>query len=458
MTASDEEALWPAHRQAAAIAGGTLSSRDLLERFIERIGLINSKLNAVITTDFDNARVAADRADRAVGDGAELGALHGLPITIKDALETAGLRSTGGAAELKDHLPTRDAGAVAAVRSAGAIVIGKTNLPKWSGDVQAFNDLFGTTVNPRDATRVPGGSSGGAAVAVSAGFTSFEIGTDIGGSIRIPAAYCGVFGHKPSFGVVPSTGYLDHVGGGTTEADVNVVGPIARSAEDLDLLLSVMARRSAPLVADLPAAPDDLSTLRVAAWIDDEFCPVDPDVYAVLDQAVARLEASGFTVDRHARPAIDPKVASDLGGLLVNAATELPGSTDGPSHRVWGDWHIERQAIRSLWAEFFLNHDIVLMLVAFVPPFEHVQEGTFATRTLRCNDEVRPYFDIVRWTLLTGMAYLPSSVPPIGFTESGLPIGMQVVGRYGSDRTTIAMAGRISELSGGYVPPPIACL
>ena len=151
------------------------------------------------------------------------------------------MRSTGGAVALTDHVPAADAPVVARLKAAGAIVFGKTNVPEWSGDLQTYNEIFGTTNNPWNTALVPGGSSGGPGAAVSAGFTSFEVGTDIGGSVRIPAHCCGVFGLKPSYGVVPQRGYLDHVGGGTTDADINVFGPLARSARDLDLIMDVIA-------------------------------------------------------------------------------------------------------------------------------------------------------------------------------------------------------------------------
>ncbi len=244
---SNDIALWSTTRQADAIRRREISSRGLLEHTIIRIERINPTLNAVVTTDFANARAAADLADSALARGDAVGPLHGVPITIKDALETQGIRSTGGAIELHNNIPTRDAPVVRAVKAAGAIVIGKTNLPRWSGDVQTFNEMFGTTVNPWNAERVPGGSSGGAGAAVAAGLTSFEIGTDIGGSIRIPAAFNGIFGHKPSWGIVPSTGYLDHLAGGTTEADINVLGPLARSADDLEMLLKILVRKDRPL-------------------------------------------------------------------------------------------------------------------------------------------------------------------------------------------------------------------
>ncbi|TMK64284.1 MAG: amidase, partial [Actinobacteria bacterium] len=192
-------------------------------------------VNAVVTLDVDRGGDAAAAADEALAHGEAVGPLHGLPMTIKDAIETEGIRSTGGAVELADHVPTADAPAVARLKAAGAIVFGKTNLPRFSGDSQAFNELFGTTNNPWSFAHVPGGSSGGSAAALAAGLTGAELGTDIGGSVRAPAHCCGVFALKPSYGVVPNLGYLDHVGGGTTRTDINVFGPMARSAQDLEL-------------------------------------------------------------------------------------------------------------------------------------------------------------------------------------------------------------------------------
>ncbi len=468
MAISEEAALWSTGGQAAAIRAGEFGSRELLELLVSRIERLNGTLNAVVTLDLETAREAADGADRMAADGEFAGPLHGVPITIKDALETAGICSTGGATELKDNVPGHDAPVVAMLKEAGAIVFGKTNLPRWSGDIQSFNDIYGTTSNPWNPERVPGGSSGGAATAVAAGMTSFEIGTDIGGSIRIPSSYCGVYGHKPSFGVVPSTGYLDHEAGGTTEADVNVLGPIARSAEDLELLLGLIVRKEGPLVAALDSPPEDLKTLKVGAWLDDDFCPVDQSVIDVMSAAVDKLEAAGVDVDRNTRPNLDPNHSFGVGAWLVTAAMAQSMSADnlegadmdnalgGASHREWLDMHAERETIRRLWTEFFRDYDALLMPTTFVPPFPHQQEGHFGTRTLKCNGDDRAYADLVRWTILTGSAYLPASVPPLGLDKEGLPIGMQVVGGYGSDYTTIRLAGLIGELCGGYQPPPMA--
>ena len=224
---------------ARAIAAKEVSSREMLEVFVARVERFDASVHAVITLDIERAEAAATAADAATARGESNGVLHGLPVTIKDAIETAGIRSTGGAVELMQHVPERDAPAVARLRAAGAIVFAKTNLPRWSGDIQTFNEMFGTTNNPWDVTQTPGGSSGGAAAAVACGLTSFELGTDIGGSVRTPSHFTGIFGLKTSYGLVSQRGYLDGMGGGVTDADINVFGPMARSADDLALLLDV---------------------------------------------------------------------------------------------------------------------------------------------------------------------------------------------------------------------------
>ena len=453
---TDNPALWTATRQVAAIKSGELGSRELLELYIDRIEQINPAINAVVTRDFETARKTADRADEAVAGEEPLGLLHGLPVTIKDAIETAGLRSTGGATELADHIPESDAPVVSSIRSAGAIIMGKTNLPRWSGDIQAYNEIFGTTCNPWSLDHVPGGSSGGAAAAVASGLTSFEIGTDIGGSIRFPAAFCGVFGHKPSFGIVPSTGYLDHAYGGTTEADVNVIGPITRSAEDLELLLGILLRDEPPWRLDLAPPPASLKRLKIATWLNGDFCSVDDVVSEKLAEVVTRLEAEDYQLTHNTRPDIEPLEASNLALTLIGSAISQSRADSGFSHRDWLEAHRSRVNIQKLWGEFFDDYDIVLMPVCFVPPFPHSQEGDFFSRTLQCNGETRPYVDLLRWTMLVGMANLPCTVPPIGLGSTNLPIGIQVVGKYGADLTTIKFASVIADLMGGYIPPPIA--
>ena len=453
---SDDPALWTTSQQVEAIQMAKISSRELLEHYIARIERLNPKINAVITTDFARARSNADAADAAISEGRQTGPLHGIPATIKDALETRDLRSTGGATELSNHVPAQDAPVVAAVRDAGANIMGKTNLPRWSMDIQAYNEMFGHTGNPWNLERIPGGSSGGAAAAVAAGLSSFDIGTDIGGSIRFPAAFCGVFGHKPSFGIVPSTGYLDHADGGTTEADINVIGPIARSAEDLELLLSIMLRRTPPWEIRLAKPSGELKTLKIATWLDDDFCRVDESVLERTTAAADALKQSGFNVIGDCRPDLDPREASNLGMALVGAAMLQSREEVNHTHLDWLNQHQARESLKAAWARFFEDVDVLLMPVCFVPPFPHMHEGEFSTRTLECNGEIRPYSDLMRWTVLVGMAYLPSTVPPIGLSSSGLPVGIQIVGKYGADLTTIRLGGALSELMGGYQPPSIA--
>lgn len=454
----------------AALDARELSSAELLEQCLDRVARLDGPINAITTLAPDRALDEARAIDSARANGGGVGPLAGVPITIKDAIATEGIRSTGGATELSDHVPTVDATVVSKVRAAGAVVFGKTNLPRWSGDLQSYNDMFGTTNNPWDLERTPGGSSGGAAAAVAMGFTGFEIGTDIGGSVRAPSAFCGVYGHKPSFGVIPTFGYLDHPTEHRNVSDVNVFGPIARSIDDLQLLFDLLAGPSDDDAAgwrlDLPPArATALADFRVAAWFDDEFCPVDGEVQAVLERAITQLEAAGARVDHQARPNLDAGTASRQGLQLIGAATDISHTAEehvangeAPSHRQWDVMHRERGATRQRWAEFFADIDILLCPVTPVPPFRHVQSpngSNWVYSTLKDHDN-RPYVDLVGWTSLIGSAYLPVTVPPIGTTASGLPVGVQVVAPYLHDRTALEFARLMSDVLGGHQPPPMA--
>lgn len=439
---------------AAAIRAKDVSSRELLDSFLDRIDRLNEPINAVVTLDVERARAAADAADAATARGADLGPLHGLPITIKDAIATEGIRSTGGAVELRDHVPTADAPAVARLKQAGAIVFGKTNLPRWSGDLECFNEIFGTTNNPWDLGRIPGGSSGGAAAAVAAGLTSFEMGTDIGGSIRIPAHFNGVFGLKPSFGLVPQRGYLDHTDGGTIDVDINVFGPIARSADDLDLLLGVLAgpepERAVAWKVDLPAAR---GSYRVGVWFDEPACPVASDCRAALGAAADRLADLGAKVEE-AHPPVDFAAQVLLFGTMVLSAMSPSQPADiadalSGSHHQWIRNDIERNRLRAIWAEWFESFDILLCPVTPSAALPHAQ-GDFATRTMTIDGVERSFYDNVSWTGLIGVAGLPSAVPPIGRTPGGLPVGVQVVAPFLRDRDAIDVA----RMLGTYEPPP----
>ena len=460
MSATDP-ALWTTTRQVAAIRSRELASVELLDAHLARIERLNPAVNAVCTLSVDNARAQAVAADEATANGQSWGPLHGVSHTVKDAIATEGIRSTGGSPKLLDHVPQHDAEAVAIVRRAGAIILGKTNVPLWSGDFQTFNEMFGTTNNPWAVDRVPGGSSGGAAAAVACGMSSFEIGTDIGGSVRVPAAFCGVYGHKPSFGVIPTLGYLDEPNGGVTESDVNVFGPIARSADDLELLLRLLAGptpdRAVGWRLELPR-PDvvDLRSLRVATWFDEPDCAMDDEMISVLNGVADRLVEAGVTVDRGARPEIDFTTSWRAGAWLIGAAVAVGGDEHNISHTDWLFADRERARRRLQWAAFFEEVDVLLCPITSTPAFPHQQEGTWADREFVVNGKTVPYYSLEAWPALIGSAYLPSTSAPVGRTSAGLPVGVQVVSPYLHDHRSISVARLITELVGGYIVPPIA--
>jgi amidase len=465
---TDALATAPTVALAAAVRAKEISSRELLELFLDRIERLDKDVHAVVTLDVERARTAAAAADDRLAAGGPdgLGPLHGLPVTIKDAIETEGIRSTGGAVELTDHVPTADAPAVARLKAAGAVVFGKTNLPRWSGDLQSFNDIFGTTNNPWDRDRTPGGSSGGAAAAVACGFTSFELGTDIGGSVRIPSHFCGVYGLKPSYGVVPQRGYLDHVGGGTIDADINVFGPLARSADDLELLLSVLAgpepERAPAWRLDLPAPRHDtLAGCRIGVWFDEPACPLDAAYAQILDSVASALAGAGATVQA-AHPPVDYATQVALFGALVGAAVSPSmerevGEAVAGNHLTWLDHDRARAALRRTWAAWFYEegYDFLLCPVTVGPALPHDQSADLFARTVEVNGVVRPAIDWIGWTGLIGVVGLPSAVPPVGRTASGLPVGVQVVAPFLRDRDALRVAGLIAAaVGGGYEVPP----
>ena len=465
MPADDSICLEPAYRLGAMIGRMQISSRELLELFLARVERINPTVNAVVTLDTERAFEAAARADEATAAGQPAGPLHGLPITVKDAIEVAGVRSTGGAVALAHHVPAVDAPAVARLRGAGAVVFGKTNVPEWSGDIQTYNQLFGTTNNPWDPTRTTGGSSGGAAAAVATGMSSFETGTDIGGSIRNPSSFCGICGHKPSYGIVSQRGYLDRVGGGVTDADINVFGPLARSVEDLDTLLSVLAGPDAnDAVAWRLSLPrhrhEELRSYRVGLWLDDPACPVDSEALALLEGAARSLAGAGATVS-DAHPPIDFAATEQLFTSLllpaISRSVDRPiGEAIAGNHRVWLELDEQRATLRQAWADWFRDFDVLLCPVMPMLPFPHDHRGTISDRTLVINGQVRSHPGTLAWAGLIGVSYLPSTVVPVGRTGGGLPVGIQVVGPYLEDRTSLFVAARLAALTGGYTPPPLA--
>ena len=456
---------WSATRQAAAIRAGEISSRELLEQQLARVDTHNPVINAVVTLDVARGRAAADAADVDAARGAWRGPLHGLPVTIKDAIEVAGMRSTGGAVELTDHIPERNAPVVERLEAAGAVVFAKTNVPAWSADIQTYNELFGPTNNPWATDRTTGGSSGGPAAAVACGFSSFEIGTDIGGSIRMPAHLCGIFGLKPSFGVVSQRGYLDHVGGGVIDADINVFGPLARTAEDLDLLLDVLAGPppEAALAWRLELPPprhEDLAGYRVGVWLDEPGVPIDPAVRAVLGRGVDALADAGAQV-AEAHPPVAFAEQRDLFYRLIAGATSTGspaevGDPFGGSHRAWLLATEERAALAAVWADWFGSYDILVCPVLPTAAFPHDHAGSLFDRSLAVDGHDVPHIELIGWVGLIGVLGLPVAVPPLGLTADGLPCGMQIVAPFLRDRDAVRVAGLLAAAmpGAGYSPPP----
>ena len=479
-------ALRPAVDLVAALKRGDVGARELLDHYVARVERLNPAFNAVVTLDVERARRAADAADTARARGETLGPLHGLPMTIKDTLETAGLRTTAGATLLSGHVPGTDATVVERVRAAGAVVFGKTNTPTFAADVQTYNPIFGITRNPWNLERTCGGSSGGSAVAIAAGLAGAEIGSDIGGSIRAPAHCCGVYGHKPTHGIVPSRGHVPGPPGTLAEYDLGVMGPLARSADDLALLLDVLA---GPDAADAvgwrlalpPPRRRAFRDYRVAVWMDDPFAPVDAEVQAHGAATAEALRAAGLTVDERARPVADLGRVHRLyekllwpilsGGMTPDEVAELARVAEATPPddanlfdrftravtlraRDWVAIDEERQQLRRGWAEFFTRFDVLLCPIWPLPAIAHDHGDTLLARTIRVNGIERSYIELLVWAGLVTMALLPATAVPVGRTPAGLPVGLQVVGPYLEDRTTIDFARGLAQVIGGYRPPP----
>jgi amidase len=448
-------AMRPAHVLAEAIRRREVSSRGLLDHYLDRVERLNPPLNAVVTVDPDGARRAADAADAALMRDEASGPLHGVPMTIKDTYETSGMRTTCGLAAW-DGVPERDADAVRRLRDAGAVIFGKTNTPTLAGDWQTYNPIFGTTNNPWDPARTTGGSSGGSAAALAAGMTALELGSDIAGSIRVPSNWCGVCGHKSSWGIVPQRGHLPPKPGTLAGTDLDVMGPMARDVEDLELALGILAGEAGHQAKgwrlQLPAArAKSLSELRLAVWLDDPAYPVEAEVHNVLESAVSAVRQAGAGIVD-----VPPPVAlPDVVGLHLELILPILGGDAATLlHRDWLSANERREQLRARMAGFFGDVDALLMPVAVVPAIPHDHSEPFAARTIRLNEGSRPYMDMFGWVGLATVAYLPATVVPVGRTATGLPVGIQIVGPYLEDRTTLAVARCIEELLGGFVAPP----
>ncbi len=487
MTSSTSIAFSSAVDLLGSLERKELAARELLELHLARIETLDPTYNIVVELAADEARAAAAAVDDRRARGEVVGRLGGLPMTIKDAFEVAGMTATCGMPELAGHVPERDADAVERLRAAGAILFGKTNVPPGAADWQTANPVYGLTRNPWNPERTVGGSSGGSAASVAAGFTALELGSDIAGSIRVPSHFCGVFGHKPSFGTVPVRGHIPPLPGGLLTVPLGVAGPIARSAGDLELALDVLAGPSdldgTGWRLDLPPSRRDrLSDFRVGIWLGGDSYRLDDAYRQALDAFATDLRAAGASVTE-VDPPFDPAEGYDvflrtlfaivgapapaeadaLSALAADDDTGYAARLGGAMASSLGEWFgllERREHLFRAFRSFFTGVDVLLCPAALVVAFPHdiaESDGPHSTqlaRRLVVSGERVPYFDNFMWPSIATCSNLPATVMPTGRFVDGMPAGVQIIGPYLEDRTTLRFARLVEAELGGFTAPP----
>jgi amidase len=486
MTADDPEYL-TAKQFKELLTSRRVSALELLELHLARVKKLNPVYNAVVALDEEGARQQARVADDAFARGIDLGPLHGIPMTIKDTFEVVGMPTTCGLEPLRDYRPSRDATAVTRIRQSGAVIFGKTNLPAGAADHQSGNSLFGLTRNPWDVERTVGGSSGGSAAALAAGMTPLEFGSDIAGSIRVPAHFCGVYGHKPSYGIVSLKGHIPPPPGQLSQPELVVAGPLARSAVDLELLLDTVLGpphfEDAGTGFHLPLPRlGDLKSFRVAVWNDAKSFPLDSSYAAAIDALVGDISRLGVHVDTEARPAINPSESysvyiQTLFGIIglglpppdrasiIEAghgapAGSYPRRVSDAVQQTLADYFKaaeQRQRLLRAWRAFFTDYDVLLCPITPTVAFPHdIARTDLAAqfdRRIVVDGRPVPYMDNLMWPGLVTVANLPATAIPTRHLVGGLPAGVQVVGPYLGDRTTLKFAQLLERELGGFMPP-----
>ena len=474
-----------AKQHAIAIQERSIKAIDLLEAYFEQIDKFNPEINAIVWQDRKAAKETAWQIDKETATGKFRGPLHGVPMTVKESFNLSGAPTTWGDPKNIHNIATTDSDAVARLRSAGAIVFGKTNVPLDLVEWQTFNKIYGTTNNPWDQTRTPGGSSGGSAAALSTGMTTLEVGSDAGSSIRNPAHYCGVFGMKPTFKVVSSQGQcIEEI---HSESDISVVGPLARTAEDLKLAFETIGGlRAIEATAFKNHLPSDdrtkLNQFRIGLKLNDPESPVDNDYLDELEKFVINLENSGAKIIRNKLPNIDNELhfmiylklvgASDSPHFTkeqINALTEGVRELNNDSvsricgtrfeglsllHRDWINLNKQRNKHRLAFDAYFEDIDIILAPATGTPAFKHDQQGPRYRRFLNINGKKYPEMAQLYWSGYSGVIGLPSVVGPIGRVR-GLPVGYQAIASHGRDFTALAFAEAVERELGGFIAPPL---
>ena len=460
-----------------------ISARELLESCLDQYALHNHALNAVVVTDLDRAKRAAIAADKRLKKGTPLGPFDGIPMTAKESFDWKGTPSTWGSPAYRENIAAKDATAIARLTNAGAVMYGKTNVPLMLADWQSFNDVYGTTNNPWDMARAPGGSSGGSAVALATGMSALEIGSDIGASLRNPAHYCGVYAHKPTYGVVP---YGGHLLSNVEPSDISVAGPMARSAKDLTAMLKILAGTEGVAARGISYHLPDLKQktlkqFRVAVLLTDPQSEVDQPVQDLIIKLAQFLDKKVKKISYEARPDFTTQEAMDVFIALLRSATSRR-QTDADfavnksivagfaredesyyakmtrayvmSHRTWLMANERRHQMRLLWDRFFDDWDVMICPAAASAAFPHDHVGDRHERSIEVNGKKVPTTDQLFWAGYPGCFYLPSTVAPLGLTPQGLPSGVQIITRQYGDYTALRFAELIEEEYAGFVPPP----
>ena len=474
-----------AHEILEKIKQREVSSLEVLESFLAQVEKVNPKINAIVALDAERAKEKAIEADNKINLKSKLGPLHGLPMTIKDAFEVEGIVSTGGNPAWKDNIPKRNAEAVQRLVDAGAIIFGKTNVPFLSSDLQSFNKIYGTTNNPWDLERTPGGSSGGSAAALAAGMTPLELGSDIGGSIRVPAHFCGLYGHKPSYNIISEVGHMPPPPGSIlTGNGLSVAGPLARSPEDLeialDVLVSAQEQDSQAWKVKLPKArTKKIKELKIAVWPDEPYAEADDEITSLIKDTAKDLKHAGAKVETVDLPIsfeeIDKIYSLLLNPLMLagspketfetlaklnesldpNDVSELAKVARGSvlKHADWVLVNAIRQNMRQKWREFFNKFDVILCPTCITPAFKH-NHNPVHERKLTINGKDDEYLRATLWAGPAVSAGLPSTNVPIGMSSNNLPISMQITGPYLEDKTCLEVAKVVRNIRGGFKIPP----
>ena len=469
---------------AEAVRRKTISASELMNATLQRIDRHNPTVNAIVWQNREHALALAKQADEALAKGSDPGALHGVPVTIKESFAYRGSPSTWGLPPLKDANSPRSAVAVERLESAGAIVVGKTNVPVMLGDWQSYNPVYGTTNNPWELTRTPGGSTGGGAAALAAGLGCLTIGSDLSGSIRIPAHFCGVYGHKPSLDLVSLAGFQPGPWDGSPgyPMDLSVAGPLARSARDLGLALKVLGGSSGDDASAwtwrMPTPRHTrLADFRVGYVLDDDaFAPVASDVAAVYETALSKLSKAGAKMVGGWPPGVDPRAQMRVFSYLLfalltagmdrdarqrsrkrfeNNPDDIVAAAAVEPHARWLHETQRRLAIRALWQKYFESHEVFLLPTAFTAAFPHDHSEPIDNRAVETPEGKRPYArNMASWISLATLAGLPATVAPAGRTRAGLPVGIQIIAPMWEDGSSIEFAALLSELIGGFTAPP----